>query len=549
MMIAMAIWAIGYGFELASDTLDMMLFWIKIEYIGISFAPGIWLWFCINYAGLERWTSRNHFIGIFVVPVITYGMVLTNNWHHFHYAELSLATEGPFPLLAIIPGPWYYIHILFFYLCLLAGNVFLFFRFKNSDSLYRKQTYLLIAAGVIPWTVNLAYMLGYRLFDHIDFTPFAFLFVYIIVAIGLLRYRLFNIRPIARDKVIQVMAQGVLILDSTNRIIDLNPKMYSILNNPEKPIGMYVQEYFPDQIEFLNLLDSKTSSNTNIDLRNDGQLLSYFVDTSCIFNRKNEFTGLLVIFNDITESRKKEKQLNTNAEELKQMNSLKDKLFSIISHDLKGPIFGIQELLKLTEEGSVSKDEFFEIIPDISKNINSVSTLLENLLAWTSSQLRGEFVDQKEFDLGPLLDHHFALFHKKAKEKRINLKLEKAGNLKVFADRNMIDLVIRNLLSNAVKFSGLGDQILFSASEALDDVLIEIIDTGMGISESNLQKLNSGESFTTSGKNQEMGTGLGLILVKEYVQKNGGNLIIKSELNKGSVFSFRLPKNTSNSDL
>lgn len=543
-MMLVAIWALGYGLELSSLRLEDMLLWIKLEYIGISFAPATWLWFCLQYVGFERWNKTKVFYSIFLVPILTFTLVLTNEWHHFHYANTSLDLEtASFPLLVIKAGPWYFVHVGYFYLALLLGNLLLFSRFKDKDAFFRKQTYLLISAGTIPWLINMTYMLGLGPFKHIDLTPFAFLFLYIIVGIALIKFRLFNIRPIARDKIFNALDKGVLVFDSQKQVIDYNPFMASILRYPKKSlVGIKLNRLFEDKPIIEDAFDSQKTQKIELEFEYNGPQKIYGVNFTPIFDSKENFNGCIIMFDDITEEKEISERLSKQTEELKNLNSLKDKLFTIISHDLKDPIFGIRELVKMTNEGLISQEEFFELMPEISKNMDSVSILLENLLAWTSAQMKGEFIQKKVFDIGPLIDQQEALFKKFAKDKNIVLKTEKDGNLEVFADKNMIDLIIRNLLSNAVKFCGQGDQILLSATEQLDTVSIQVIDTGMGIPEENLKKLNLGESFTTRGKNKETGTGLGLILVKDYIIKNGGTLHIKSELNKGSVFSFNLPK-------
>jgi signal transduction histidine kinase len=124
--------------------------------------------------------------------------------------------------------------------------------------------------------------------------------------------------------------------------------------------------------------------------------------------------------------------------------------------------------------------------------------------------------------------------------------MEKFGESDVYADKNMIDLTIRNLISNAMKFSGANDVISVVLKEKESEVYIKVKDTGAGIDPENLQKLRNKESITTLGKNKETGTGLGLLLVQEYIAKNGGKLYIQSILNEGSDFSFYLPKFSAN---
>ena len=238
-MLFVSIWALAYGFELSVKSLEAMLFWIKIEYIGIAMAPGTWLWFCLKYTGLEKYSNPKIGLMIFTIPVVTFLMVLTNDYHHMHYQEVMVDNSGPFPLLAIKIGPWYYIHLSFFYISLFLGIIILLYKFKNADPIYKKQNNLLIIAGFFPWAFNIAYLFGFRPFGHIDLTPYAFLIMYIFVGIGLIRFELFSIKPIARDKVFEVITKGILVFDPNYRIIDFNPYIGKIL---EELIHQGIQE-------------------------------------------------------------------------------------------------------------------------------------------------------------------------------------------------------------------------------------------------------------------------------------------------------------------
>lgn len=542
-MFLVAVWAVAYGAELSTSTLPGMLFWIKLEYIGIAFAPGTWLWFCLKYTGLHRWTTSKTMPLVFGLPFVTYLLVLTNSWHHLHYKEVSVFAEGPFPLLAITVGPWYYVHIGFFYISLFAGNLLLLYKFRSAEPIFKNQIYLLLLAGFVPWLFNLVYMFGYRPFEHIDLTPYAFLLMYTFVGIGLLRYDLFNIRPIARDKVFEVITKGILVIDPSHRIIDANPAMKVLLNKKSTELfGKKIGEIIPESEQLEEILQKKEKSRMESQLSLGPEKKDFLIEVIPMQSGKTGLSGLLVLFEDITMDKAIQNQILQQSEELKTMNSLKDKLFSIISHDLKGPIFGIRELIRLSQNGDVSRDDFFDILPEINKSMDSVSILLENLLAWTSSQMKGEFIQKKYFALDSLVDQELALFESLAKEKGITLRVQKYGDLEIFADKNMIDLSLRNLISNAIKFSGRGDLVTIILKDLGSEVQVKVKDTGQGISVENLERLHRRESFTTPGRNKEGGTGLGMLLVHEYLKKNGGELHIQSVEMKGSEFSFQLPK-------
>jgi signal transduction histidine kinase len=258
-------------------------------------------------------------------------------------------------------------------------------------------------------------------------------------------------------------------------------------------------------------------------------------------DRGSSQIGTIILFEDITEEVNTKELLIAQKTELEQLNDLKDKYFSIISHDLKGPIFGVKELINLTQTGLISNEEFIELLPEVSKNMENVSELLENLLAWTSSQLRGEQVNLETFDIKKVLTQQKQLLGRIAAEKNINIIIStpEAG-FRVVGDKNMVDLIVRNLINNALKFSPPSSDVIISAELEGDFTRISIKDFGNGVSEENLKKINEGISFTTKGRNNENGTGLGLVLVREYIKKNSGRLQVESTLSSGSTFSIYL---------
>ena len=177
----------------------------------------------------------------------------------------------------------------------------------------------------------------------------------------------------------------------------------------------------------------------------------------------------------------------------------------------------------------------------LANNVGHTSELLENLLHWAKSQLQGETIHPVHFDLKTMVDHKMNLLEKKALEKGIHIQNKMQENTCILADQHMIELVLRNLLANAIKFCKKDDSITITAEA--DDKLttVCVCDTGVGIPEKNLKKLFASETFTTQGTESEKGTGLGLLLCKDFVEKNNGNIWVESTLDKGSQFYFTVP--------
>ena len=227
--------------------------------------------------------------------------------------------------------------------------------------------------------------------------------------------------------------------------------------------------------------------------------------------------------------------------QLEELNHVKDRLFSIVSHDLKDSITSIKAFLDLLKEDSISEQEFNELIPELSDNADNASALLMNLLNWSKSQMQNLEPKPESFNIQDVFKEKIQLIEKKVQKKRIILLDESIRDL-VYADKSMIEIVIQNLLANAVKFSRVGDVITVSNRERNGNVLICIEDTGVGISEENQKKIFGSGGFTTRGTSDEKGTGLGLSICKQLVELNKGSIWVESDLGLGSKFFVELPK-------
>ena len=226
---------------------------------------------------------------------------------------------------------------------------------------------------------------------------------------------------------------------------------------------------------------------------------------------------------------------------LEEMNQVKDRLFSIVSHDLKDSITGVKAFLDLLKEDSISQEEFDELIPELSDNADNAAALLLNLLNWSKSQMQNLEPKPELFNIQDVFSDKISLVQKKAEKKRIIILDESIKDF-VYADRSMIEIVVQNLLANAVKFSRVGDVITVSNRERNGNVLLCVEDTGVGISEENQKKLFKNGGFTTRGTSAEKGTGLGLSICKQLVELNYGKIWVESEQNLGSKFFVELPK-------
>jgi len=247
---------------------------------------------------------------------------------------------------------------------------------------------------------------------------------------------------------------------------------------------------------------------------------------------------------DITELKEKENEIIKYAEQLQIANSTKNKFFSIIAHDLKNPfnsILGFSELL-LSNIYEYENDKIEKFVKTINSSSRNAYELLENLLVWARSQSGNIEFNPTVNKLSSIIKENVSLIESQSAKKEIKVFTEINDNYSMFCDRNMISTVVRNLLTNALKFTKPSGQISVLTKQIDNGYEITISDTGIGISPENIQKLFKIDSkFQTQGTADEKGTGLGLILCKEFVEKHGGKIWVESELGKGSDFKFTMP--------
>ncbi|MBT1702721.1 tetratricopeptide repeat-containing sensor histidine kinase [Chryseosolibacter indicus] len=249
--------------------------------------------------------------------------------------------------------------------------------------------------------------------------------------------------------------------------------------------------------------------------------------------RRREINMLLLKHQEETEKR---------SEELERLNQVKDKFFSIISHDLRSPINALAGLLDLLDKGAVKPEEFPIHIRELKTRFNHTRTLLNNLLDWTLLQMDKLNLHATKIDIQKIVDENIQLLGA-VQTKQIQMINNVQSPTIAFADSNTVNLVIRNLMTNAIKFTNDGGSVVIASQEKDNECIISVTDNGIGMNHDVLRILfDKTAPYTTRGTANEKGTGLGLILCKEFVEKNGGRIWVESEVGKGSTFYFTLPK-------
>jgi signal transduction histidine kinase len=233
-------------------------------------------------------------------------------------------------------------------------------------------------------------------------------------------------------------------------------------------------------------------------------------------------------------------QIKNQKEELESLNHLKNRFFSIVSHDLRGPILSLKGMLDLYHNQLMTEEETKYFMNELNQNFGNTATLIDNLLTWSKSQMKGEKLVKRKIDLLEITDQVIAIAQPKITEKQITIH-NQIDQKFAYADEESVAVVIRNLVSNALKFVESGGTIHINSNIQDNHVLISIKDDGVGMTKEQVDKISNHTFYTTTGTQKEKGNGLGLFLCTEFVKKNGGEFWIESEKDKGSSFYFTLP--------
>ncbi len=371
-------------------------------------------------------------------------------------------------------------------------------------------------------------------------------------------------RKIAEEELHKSQQQYRDLVDSTDGIVwEADAQTFNftyVSKQAERLLGYSAKEwkeagfwanhlYNEDKDDAINYCISQTKQKLSHDFEyrfvsKDGRIV-WLRDIVNIVIEDEEPRWIRGVMIDITSNKETEEKIKFQNEELQKLNAEKDKFFSIIAHDLRGPISSFLGLTELLEEkqSSLKPEMQQKMVVSMKNSANSLFTLLENLLEWAkSAQGLIPFVS-KNLELYTLINESVTHMQETANKKGIELFLNIPNEIVVFADRNMTKTIIRNLISNALKYTPKGGAITLSAKNTEDNkVEIAIKDTGIGMNQTLLDNLFKIDvQSNRKGTENEPSSGLGLMLCKDFVEKNGGKIWVESEENKGSVFYFTLP--------
>lgn len=303
-----AYWSIFEGFlYLGLDSETNMLI-TKLQYLGIVFLPPLTLVLICTVFGLDNWLRPSRLLILFSISPLTLISVWTNDLHHLYYTGYYTISTGPFPMLGLVHGPLWYIHIVYHYLILCASTLILGSRITKSESFQRGQALVILIALLAVWVTNLIYVLGLSPIPNMDIAPIAFSLVAASFAWGFFRYSFLDILPVAKAEVFDGLSDPILVLDRADRIAALNPAGEALIGRRSKEIlGLDVRKYFDAWPEKQG--EPKTPRSIELPFQRNGEKQTYELRFSDLADRRKRNIGRLAVFRDISERKRLEEEL------------------------------------------------------------------------------------------------------------------------------------------------------------------------------------------------------------------------------------------------
>lgn len=542
--LCVCLWSLGYALELTCVDQGWKFLWTKVLYIGIVAVPATWLLFTLQHAGMERWTTPRILALLAVEPVVTLALAWTSPHHQLLWSRIYLQNPGDFVVLLVDHGPWFWVHAIYSYALLVLGIFIIYGEGRQRSRTYRRQTRLLMVSALIPWVGNLLYVTGLNPFPLLDLTPFSFLLMSACIGWGILRVGLLDIVPIARDLVVEGMADAVFVIDERSRVVDVNGAAQAILGQPfDQIVGRQACDVFPAHTDLAQRLADNIEVREEITFGQSADARVFDLQISILQDRNGNSNGQLVVLHDATPWKQAEEALRLAKETAETANQAKSQFLANMSHEIRTPmngIIGVSELL-LNTELNPEQDEQLRLVKSAA---DSLLTVLNDVLDFSRIEAGKLDLNPEPFRLTETLDNAVNLFDLRVREKGITLRAHVDDDVPdmMVGDPDRLRQILVNLIGNAVKFTEHGEVSIRvqRSADAGDDVLMfSVTDTGIGIPPDQQQDIfEAFRQVDGSTTRQFGGTGLGLAISSQLVKMMGGAIWVESREGQGSTFRF-----------
>jgi len=545
--IAASIWAFTYAFEFAATDIETKIMWSKFSYLGIMYCSVSFFFFSLTFSSSTHFLSKKFKIALYSIATLFLLSPFTNDLHHLHWKSYSInmvtnATN-------YVYGPLFWLIFTFSYLTLIAGIINIILLFFRLSSFYRNQILLLFIASLIPPLGNLIYVFQINPVAGFDWTPFTFLLTGILIAINISQYKMFDLVPFARNKLIDIIPDAILVVDKSLRIADYNSVFRKLIDsNKEELIGQRIEKIIPHRENLIKEILKHDEFQIEISREIDGKMHYFELQSNTLFDHHKQQTGRLVVLKDISRRIRAEESIKLTNTRLTNEIKEKEKLivdldaFShTVAHDLKNMLGAIVSASNLIKAGinTYPKEDILEINDLINMSATKTMHITKELL--TLASVRQQEIQMRPVNMQKVVLDSITRLKDMIDEKSAQISLSPSWP-DALGYEAWLEEVWINYISNAVKYGGT-PPVIKMGSEPLADGRIKfwIKDNGKGLTDDEMASLFN--KFTRLDTLKAEGHGLGLSIVKRIVEKLNGEVGVESKSipGEGSTFFFILP--------
>lgn len=545
--VAATIWAFTYAFEYAATDLETKIMWSKFSYFGIVYGPVSFLFFSLAFSSKFKYLKRKYVISVFAFASLFIIFPFTNDLHHLHWRSYSINPETN--ATDYVYGPLFWIMDFFAYVALIIGIVNIFMLYFRLSEYYKSQIAILFISSLLPPIGNLIYVFHINPLPGFDWTPFTFLITGILIAINISQFKMFDLVPFARNKLIDLIPDAIVILDNSMRIADYNTAFRALVKTEQgELIGWRVEKLFPHREQLIREITNHDVYQTVISREYDGQMRYFDSQSVTLYDQHKLNIGRLIMLKDITLRVKAEhetKEANVRlTKEIQEKEKLIDDLDAFshtVAHDLKSVLSAIVTGSGLIKWGidTMSKTELLEVNDLISQSATKTMYITKELL--TLASVRQQEIVTVPVNMQSIIRESMIRLTDLIKEKNAEIILPESFP-DVMGYESWLEEVWANYISNAIKYGG-GSPVVKIGADVLPDNRIKfwIKDNGKGLSEEEITLLF--HKFTRLDTLRAEGHGLGLSIVKRIIEKLNGETGVESENipGEGCTFYFTLP--------
>ncbi|MDN3688789.1 histidine kinase N-terminal 7TM domain-containing protein [Cyclobacterium jeungdonense] len=547
-MLACFIYSFAYVLELMVIPKAGKIVLIKIQYLGaVAFAPLVYL-FTLVYTGMEKWITRKRQIALMVLPLLNLILVWTTDWHHLFYQNFSLSSENLFPVLVTQKGLFYWIHQGYTLLLLFISLWLLIKRISEIPSASSRQVFMVILGLCSPLIVYMWYLTG-NVPLLLDPIPIGFLGTGLFFFLGLKKFNLFRIAPVAYRTLFDNLQEGVMVLDNQGELVTLNlsaAKYIGIGKVHQKSALVEIKENWPEIADLLS--PPEAYQIREFTRTRETHTCWYLLSKSTVAVEGKDRVGSLLVLRDITQERSSQLEIEKARIVAEEANKAKSEFLANMSHEIRTPlngVIGFTELLTHTQLNAQQKRY-------AQTALSSASALLElinDILDLAKIEAGKADLNLGTVDLHALLETIIDVLSFQAHQKGLELILDLEANVpfKIETDELKLKQVLINLLNNGLKFTDKGEVILRVSWQGKGSgnnkgrLRFAVKDSGVGIAEDKQQLIFEAFSQADSSTTKEFGgTGLGLTISNKLLSLMESRIYLESELGKGSTFFFDL---------